>query len=217
MFKPAPPPGPPPPDTYELELTAVVVPVVPVPMANSMMAGNPIMANNIVATSSSQNYSQGPGRGSIDMDDPERTLYQGYWSKTGICCCQGTSSAVAESAGEGEATDTNSNTRLDQKPCKIEITDSDVIYTTRTKLLPCMCCFGGCMQINTKTSALDGLTHVVAIEDKGQPECCGMFLMYVQYFIYFGCPLDRFDCDSIVIAQLCAAIEILIDPLDQFD
>ena len=161
MFKPQPPPllaVPGPPETYELEMTAI----------------NPMARTELMAL-------QGGATNTMDMSDPEHTLYKGYWRKTGICCCQGTSSAVAESAEEGELTNTNSDsgtrdTSLFDKN-DIEITDSDIIYTTRVRLLPCVCCFGGCMQINTKTSALDGLTNLVVTEDKGQPACCGMVLM----------------------------------------
>ena len=148
------------------------MPVAPVPFA----VPNPMTTNGQTAQQS-VTINTAPRPTNFDMSDPERTLYKGFWPKRGICCCQGgASSSVAGSAEEGEVTNTNSNTSLDKKAFKIEVTDTDVIYTTRSALVPCACCFGGCRQINTKTSALDGLTNLVVNEDQGAG-CCAMILM----------------------------------------
>ena len=162
MFKPPPPPGPIPYD--EVELTTITA--VPVPLQAAMV--NPMngLMNGNSGVGLNNNYHN------VDIDDPERTLYKGYWPARGICCYQGTSLSEVEF---GELTDTTGDD--DKKAFKIEITDTDAIYSTRVKLLPCACCFGGCVQKNTKTSALDGLTNIIVREDAACSGCCGMFLM----------------------------------------
>ena len=165
MFKPPPPSGPIPVPYDEVELTTITAVPVPLQAPTTAMATNPMNGNNTTSPNGLNNHN-------VDMDDPERTLYKGYWPARGICCYQGTSLSEVEF---GELTDTTGDD--DKKAFKIEITDTDAIYSTRVKLLPCACCFGGCVQKNTKTSALDGLTNIIVREDAACSGCCGMFLM----------------------------------------
>jgi hypothetical protein len=119
-----------------------------------------------------------------DDDDPEQTLYLASWPNAGICCCLGTDS---QSSSNGNGVEMVDNTVHDVKPFKIQVTDSHVIYTTRNKLLwwlPLWApCFGGCPQVNTKTSRIDGLNAVIVRED-ADAGCMGMFLMYLVWFLF---------------------------------
>ena len=149
-----------------------------------------VMTNNPNADKQSQT----PWNIMMDDDEVEEPmLYKGFWPARGICCCQGASSETnfEESVEMGGATPTsNAN---DKKAFKIAITDTHITYTTRTELLPCACCFGGCPQIYTKTSNIDSLNTVIVREDDGAG-CCGMFLMYLVWFLFgiFGahCELE---------------------------
>ena len=117
-----------------------------------------------------------------DDVDPEKTLYLASWPKLGICCCLGTDSQSSSNGGGVDVVDNNLDNNT-TKPFNIQVTDSHVIYTTRNKLLSWACCFGGCPQVNTKTSRIGGLNTVIVREDAGAG-CMGMFLMYLVWFLF---------------------------------
>lgn len=108
-----------------------------------------------------------------DGMDPERTLFSGFWPDRGICCCQGVSS---KTVGKGAGTSRS----LENKAHSIKITDHHVIYKTTKKLMSC-CAFGGCPQINTQTSLVDGLNAIIVREDDN----AGRFGMFVMYLVWF--------------------------------
>ena len=122
-----------------------------------------------------------------DDDDPERTLFVASWYGWLICCFLCTNS---ENSNNGDGVDMVDNTQHDVKPFKIQVTDSHVIWTTRNKLLwwlPVWAhCFGGCPQVNKKSSRIDGLNAVIVREDGGcaTAGCMGMFLMYLVWFLF---------------------------------
>ena len=130
-------------------------------------------------TSTATSSSPAPRTQEVDMMDdgidPERTLFSGFWPDRGICCCQGVSSkTVGKGAGASRS--------LEKKAHSIEITDHHVIYKTTKKLMSC-CAFGGCPQINTQTSLVDGLNAIIVREDDNAGRY-GMFVMYLVWFCF---------------------------------
>ena len=145
--------------------------------------GGKISQPAVVMTNNRSSFSN-PSSANLMMDDvDEPMLYKGFWPARGICCCQGASSETNfEESVEMDGATPTSNAN-DKKAFKIAITDTHITYTTRTKLLPCACCFGGCPQIYTTTSNIDSLNTVIVREDDGAG-CCGMFLMYLVWFLF---------------------------------